>query len=283
MSAKKMMLANKFMDKLIAHENVSFWVNSVFPKNFVVNKPFGTRDHRILFLHFRTPVTLQTGTSTSSESPGACIFFNAKAEQNFRATTKELVLDGILMPGNFSTLIDEKHLPLNKVFYPSTTDFIPFQIDQIQRAAVNESSYSDDIVHHLTSILIIQLARQTVQDTNIQQKENQELRSLCRQIVLQMLNNPAYCWTVEEMAEMANLSRSRFSTMFKSLLGMTPKDCLIELRLKHAIILLTNTSMNISEISEQCGFKSPYYFSRLFHKRIGCSPSDYNDRFIIAE
>ena len=89
-------------------------------------------------------------------------------------------------------------------------------------------------------------------------------------------------WTVEEMAALMNLSRSRFSTIFTKHIGEAPRDYLINARLRHAIILLTNSSVNVAEAADQSGFQSPYYFSRIFHKRVGCAPSQYKDRFVIG-
>jgi AraC-like DNA-binding protein len=64
--------------------------------------------------------------------------------------------------------------------------------------------------------------------------------------------------------------------LFKNDLGITPHKYITELRLQAAADLLTlSRGNNISEIAHSCGFKDPLYFSRLFKKKYGTSPSFY--------
>ena len=46
-------------------------------------------------------------------------------------------------------------------------------------------------------------------------------------------------------------------------------------RVNHAEWLLTNRHTTVAEAAEQAGFRSIHYFSRLFHRRVGCPPSRY--------
>jgi transcriptional regulator GlxA family with amidase domain len=103
------------------------------------------------------------------------------------------------------------------------------------------------------------------------------LRELARRID----EETSRAWTVAEMATFLGMSPSQFSALFTLHLGTSPHDYLIDARLRMAIILLTNTIERVAQVAYQCGFKSPYYFSRIYHKRIGCHPSEYNDRFVI--
>lgn len=64
--------------------------------------------------------------------------------------------------------------------------------------------------------------------------------------------------------------------LFKKELGVTPHKYLTDTRLRAASdCLSTPQGYNISEIAQLCGFKEPLYFSRLFKKKYGVSPSFY--------
>jgi len=64
--------------------------------------------------------------------------------------------------------------------------------------------------------------------------------------------------------------------LFKKELGVTPHKYLTNLRLRAAADnLATSQENNISETARLCGFKEPLYFSRLFKKKYGVSPSFY--------
>lgn len=72
------------------------------------------------------------------------------------------------------------------------------------------------------------------------------------------------------------LSRSLFYNKFKSLTGMTPNAFILNYRLKHAAMLLrTDQSLTITEISDRTGFNNAAYFSRCFRKQFGISPAPY--------
>lgn len=80
---------------------------------------------------------------------------------------------------------------------------------------------------------------------------------------------------VEELAEMCNLSLHRFTHKFKDLIGMTPIEYLTKIRIDEAKYLLSNSFLNISEISSIVGYDNPLYFSRVFKKVTGLSPRNY--------
>ena len=66
--------------------------------------------------------------------------------------------------------------------------------------------------------------------------------------------------------------------LFKKELGVTPHKYLTDKRLQTAADMLSygyTDSHNIAEISQQCGFREPLYFSRMFKKKYGVAPSYY--------
>jgi AraC-like DNA-binding protein len=79
----------------------------------------------------------------------------------------------------------------------------------------------------------------------------------------------------DEVARQAGLSPAHFSRLFRRVTGQTFQDYLIFLRLSHARQLLLEGSLSIAEVARESGFQDPYYFSRLFHRRVGCSPREY--------
>jgi len=68
-------------------------------------------------------------------------------------------------------------------------------------------------------------------------------------------------------------SRARFYEAFKSYTGMTPYQYFINLKINRAKELLGAEGASVKEAAFRLGFEDPYYFSRLFHKKTGLSPS----------
>lgn len=80
---------------------------------------------------------------------------------------------------------------------------------------------------------------------------------------------------IEQYAESRGMSVSWFIRNFKKYTGVTPAQYLIALRMTNAQVLLETTSYSINEISNIVGYQNQLYFSRLFHKQKGCSPTQY--------
>ncbi|MGE7057069.1 helix-turn-helix domain-containing protein, partial [Paenibacillus glucanolyticus] len=73
------------------------------------------------------------------------------------------------------------------------------------------------------------------------------------------------------------LSVPHFTFRFKEATGYSPIDYYLRLKIQLACQHLDLTGQSIKEISHRLGFQDPYYFSRLFKKIMGKSPSDYRD------
>lgn len=76
-----------------------------------------------------------------------------------------------------------------------------------------------------------------------------------------------------DMANHAGLSKSHFSRIFKDQTGYAPMDYFIHLKVQKAVSLLMLTDLSVREIATTVGYEDPYYFSRLFKKVTGASPS----------
>ena len=81
--------------------------------------------------------------------------------------------------------------------------------------------------------------------------------------------------TFQEVADHVAMSSSHFSTLFSQTTGVTFTKYLIDLRLSKARELLFNTSMRSSEIAYAVGYNDSHYFSYLFKKNTGVTPSEF--------
>ena len=59
---------------------------------------------------------------------------------------------------------------------------------------------------------------------------------------------------------------------------MTPLQYILSLRINNAQSLLETTKYNITEIASFVGYDNPLYFSRIFKKQAGMSPSEYRKK-----
>lgn len=77
------------------------------------------------------------------------------------------------------------------------------------------------------------------------------------------------------VAQVANVTNTYFSGVFRQQMGKTFVEYLTELRMTRAKELLRCTDKNTGAIAVEVGYNDPHYFSSLFKKINGCSPRDY--------
>jgi two-component system response regulator YesN len=81
--------------------------------------------------------------------------------------------------------------------------------------------------------------------------------------------------SLNEVAAHVNLSSSHFSVVFSQEAQQTFKEYLTEIRIKKAKELLRTTSLRSADISYQVGYNDPHYFSHVFRKNTGLTPTEF--------
>ena len=84
-------------------------------------------------------------------------------------------------------------------------------------------------------------------------------------------------FTADRLCQMLGVSRSTLYRIFQKELSAAPSRFLTDFRLRQAGQLLSGGSA-VKTTALSCGFSDPFYFSRLFHKEMGISPSEYRKR-----
>lgn len=88
---------------------------------------------------------------------------------------------------------------------------------------------------------------------------------------------------VEVLAQVAGLSRAHFSRSFALMTGMPPAEFVQQQRMRRAARLLTaNRDMSIKEIATLCGMPENNYFSKVFRKTFGVSPTEFRTNGMYA-
>lgn len=86
--------------------------------------------------------------------------------------------------------------------------------------------------------------------------------------------------TITSLAEQNNVNRNRLSYVFRRHAGMGPAEYILKYRINKAQQLLLANDASIQQIAETVGIADPFYFSRVFKKQNGISPTEYRQKFI---
>ena len=80
---------------------------------------------------------------------------------------------------------------------------------------------------------------------------------------------------IEDYAKSLHMSACWFNRRFKQVTKVTPLQYIISIRIANAKTLLETKDYNVAETAREVGFSNPLYFTRLFTKNTGVSPSEY--------
>jgi len=157
----------------------------------------------------------------------------------------------------------------------TNTAAIATVIENIVRESKKDDTYSRLALFGYMSELFAELLRHGI-DPESETPSQDSIRNyaIIEPAVRIIRDNYSEPFTVEMLAERCNVSRFHFTRIFKSVMNESPVRYIISYRLTVADTLLSNTDHRIGEIAMLTGFSDVAYFSRMYKRYFGHSPSD---------
>ncbi|MCY8376421.1 AraC family transcriptional regulator [Bacillus inaquosorum] len=81
--------------------------------------------------------------------------------------------------------------------------------------------------------------------------------------------------TLAQLSQMAGISAKHYSETFKKWTGQSVTEFITKTRITRAKRLMARSNCKLKEIAHQTGYQDEFYFSRIFKKHTGCSPTSY--------
>ena len=113
--------------------------------------------------------------------------------------------------------------------------------------------------------------RNTARQSKLLHKELRKVRSIAKSIV----KDPSKDLSLAILSKNSGISQAKLQAGFKYLYTRTVTEYIRHCRLEEARDLLRNTDLNISQVVYSVGFTSRSYFSKIFKKKYGMSPSEF--------
>ncbi|WP_421942529.1 hybrid sensor histidine kinase/response regulator transcription factor [Pedobacter sp.] len=112
-------------------------------------------------------------------------------------------------------------------------------------------------------------------DVDLEQGDKEFLNALVKAVEDNLAESDLDASTLEAAL---CISKMQLYRKLKTLAGMTPSEFIKRIRLKHAAVLLQNSTLNVSEIFYKTGFNNKSYFFREFKKIYHFAPNDYRQK-----
>lgn len=103
----------------------------------------------------------------------------------------------------------------------------------------------------------------------------QTRRDLIGSLADRIREQPGDDWRIGPLAEAAGMTPQHLGRLFREYTGRSPKEYLLDARLEAARAYLRGSSLTIKRIASELGFHDEFHFSRMFHSRVGVSPTMY--------
>ncbi|MCR5082841.1 MAG: response regulator [Parasporobacterium sp.] len=146
------------------------------------------------------------------------------------------------------------------------TDFYTLQ-DELQKELEEKSTFRE--VHNCVMKFYEKLAAE------IYQHEKGRDKGSIERAKKYIKENYKYGITLKELAKIASISESYFSSLFKNETGKTYNSYVNDLRLEEAVRLMMTTEMKVYEIGFEVGYNNTRRFFARFKEKFGVSPSEY--------
>lgn len=244
-------------------------------KGFTLDRKNCSGDY--IFIHFWQPVTLTIEGEEYTTNPDAVVVIDKNSANKIECLKHDLIYDFIhIKSDNFIKLLKEYNLETNKVYYPQSCGFITDIVFKIEAEVFENNKYYNEVAENYLKILIAQISRWIDNETEcliVDHKTESEFKNL-RMMVFSNLERD---WSIAHMAEVVNMSESRFYATYKAVFKTTPNQDLILARMDLAKHLLSQSrNVAILDVAQKCGYSNEFHFIRIFKKNVGLTPKKYS-------
>lgn len=199
-----------------------------------------------------------------------CLLFHPSLLMSHPCTTKDYLMPILENPC------------IESIFYPKGTPCAE-QIKTLQKQIFSlkdagRDGYELGVIARLFQLW--EVLYRSCREQNLLNHERQPSTDLLiqKKMVSYIYQNYSNPLTLEDIAAAGNVSRSKCCSVFKKYLQQSPIDFLNAYRLEVSSNLLKHTGEKIATIALACGFNHLSYYSKLFVKKYGCTPSAYRKR-----
>ncbi len=159
-----------------------------------------------------------------------------------------------------------------EILYPSNLDFVDAAMRRIIELSDRNREVAEDLLAALLRVLLWE--EQVAAVPPDAGAVSRPQRQVIEQIAAEMRQRPGDA-SVAALARRAGYGADHFGRLFRAVMGVSPKNYVIEVRLRNARQLLAESHLKIEAVAAQLGYRNVYFFSRQFTQKTGWTPSAF--------
>lgn len=264
-------------DRGIADMNDYLIVNSAGYYEFderigVTKRKYGRRDYYLSYNHSGT-MTVKTAGESHILPGGSAFVYHPKEEQYYGQADQEPISCYWVHFTGYG--VDElfRRIQMPYVVKSGVNVEIRTLFEYLLREVRDKQPGYEWTASSIVQQILALLARShKLQFAERQQSMPDAIRSKALRYIHLHYSQPI---SVADLAAHVSLSESRFSNVFREVTGLPPLKYVTQFRLQKAKELMANTSLSIRQITASVGIEDQLYFSKLFKKYMGQTPTAY--------
>ena len=250
-------------------------VDNIQDKAFKLHRTNGREDY--LFVLFKSPAKVMVEGEYVYVDYGAFIIYEKEQLQSYYACNNEKFVHDFLYfnPDTDHEKFIFSKIPKGKLLNISIPNTISSILTEIKNELNNTyAEYRREILTNLGTVFLYRLKNEFEKSSIYKINYYTKLHNLR----LDVYRNPQLDWSVDNMVQKVNLSRSYFQSLYKSFFSASCTEDVIKARIAQSKILLLNSTLTIKEIADRCGYSNTEHFIRQFKGKIGTSPKQFRNR-----
>lgn len=169
------------------------------------------------------------------------------------------------------SILEHFKIPVNVPFTPGIHHKIVDDFKKLFEAFILGGEYLNDVTGAIFTIILADTSRY-IHAPNIKHLFSKSINYI----------NEKYPFDIKikDLADIEGLSESRYRTLFKEFMKITPTEYINRKRIEASITHLEDSSRSISDVALLSGFNNADYYIKIFKKSIGLTPSKYRKRYL---
>lgn len=160
------------------------------------------------------------------------------------------------------------------VIHASNYEQSSLLFDSILKEFINPGPDSDTLLKGYCLQLLCKLSREAMNPSGMKEVDS-AYRMLFKKVTRFVQENLSNKLMLKDLAAVAGMSPNYFHRVFTKTMGITPNEFILSQRMNRARELLATTANTIANISFECGFENIAYFSYVFKRFSGITPSAF--------
>jgi AraC-like DNA-binding protein len=163
--------------------------------------------------------------------------------------------------------------------HPQLTHWVHFVNEFIRLEKENRKSMDIFLEHSLSQLALI-LVKYGI-GTHSKDMNTDSIAMMkpeLYKVIQGMKEDYRHPWTLDEMAQISQLSKYQFAHLFKEIIGVSPYSWLQLYRIIRSQEMLVMTDQSILDIALECGFSSVSVYNQLFKRLYGATPRSFRNK-----